>query len=178
MLEYDLKHDMAAYLARRGPDSPMKTLQDLIDFNNANREAELKYFGQEFFEAAVERGALTDNGYVEARAKCLRLTRDEGIDGILDDLEFDCFVAPSASLPCMTDLINGDNWSGISSSPAAVAGYPNITVPAGSLFGLPLGLNFFGRKWDEPKLLRIAYAFEQATKHRRAPEFLPTAKLD
>ncbi|MEL6109550.1 MAG: amidase [Planctomycetota bacterium] len=178
VLEYDLKHDMAAYLARLGPDSPMKTLQDLIDFNNANRDTELKYFGQEFFEAAVERGEWTDNAYIEARAKCLRLTRDEGIDGILDDLELDCFVAPSAGLPCLTDLINGDHWSGISSSPAAVAGYPNITVPAGHVFGLPLGISFFGRKWQEPKLLRIAYAFEQATKHRRAPEFLPTAKLD
>ncbi|MEO1525328.1 MAG: amidase [Planctomycetota bacterium] len=178
VLQYDLKHDMAAYLERLGPDSPMKTLQDLIDFNNANREAELKYFGQEFFEQAVERGPLTDNAYIEARARCLRLTRDEGIDGILDELGLDCFVAPSTGVPCLTDLINGDHWSGISSSPAAVAGYPNITVPAGQVYGLPIGLSFFGRKWDEPKLLRIAYAFEQATKHRRAPQFLPTVKLD
>ncbi|MEM7477496.1 MAG: amidase [Planctomycetota bacterium] len=178
VLEYELKHDMAAYLSRLGPDSPMKTLQDLINFNEANRDKELQYFGQEFFLAANERGPLTDYEYIEARNRCLRFNRSEGIDKVADELELDCFVAPVIGLPCLTDLINGDKWgSYYSPSPAAIAGYPSITVPAGYFRGLPLGLLFFGKAWTEPKLIKMAYAFEQATKYRKPPEFLYTADL-
>ncbi len=178
VLEYELKHDMAAYLRRLGPNSPMKTLQDLIDFNEQNQERELQYFGQEFFVNAVKRGPLTDYEYVEARARCLRLTRTEGIDKVMDDLELDCFVAPTLGLPCLTDLVNGDSWgSYYSASPAAIAGYPSVTMPAGYFRGLPLGILFFGRAWSETKLLKLAYAFEQLSKHRKAPEFLYTTEL-
>jgi len=178
VLEYELKHDMAAYLKRLGPNSPMKTLQDLIDFNEQNKERELQYFGQEFFENAVKRGPLTDYEYVEARARCLRFTRAEGIDKVMDDLELDCFVAPTLGLPALTDLVNGDSWGGYyAASPAAIAGYPSVTMPAGYFRGLPLGILFFGRAWSEAKLLKFAYAFEQLTKHRKAPENLYTADL-
>ncbi|MGI9518982.1 MAG: amidase [Pirellulaceae bacterium] len=177
VLQYELKHDMAAYLSRLGADSPMKTLEDLIEFNEQNSELEMPYFGQEFFELAEEKGPLTDFQYIEARAKCLRLTRTEGIDAVMDKHELDCIVAPTMSIPCRTDLVNGDHWLGFSTSPAAVSGYPSITVPAGYYFGLPVGLSFFGRAWSESLLIKFAFAYEQATKFRVPPKFLATAEL-
>ncbi len=177
VLEYELKTDMAAYLAWAGPNSKMKSLQDLIDFNIANREREMPFFGQDFFENSVERGPLTDYAYIEALAKCRRLTRTEGIDALMEKHELDAIVAPTMGPACSTDLVNGDRWLGGSTSAAAVSGYPSITVPGGHIFGLPLGISFIGRPWTELTLLKLAYAFEQATKFRKPPEFLPTIRL-
>jgi amidase len=177
VLRYELKADMAAYLSRLGPDAPVKSLKDIIEFNNRNKGTELQYFGQNIFESAEEKGPLTDYQYVEALARCRRLARTEGIDAAMDEYKLDAIVAPTIGPACMSDLINGDRWLGGSTSPAAVAGYPSITVPAGFVFGLPVGLSFFGRAWSEPTLLKIAYAFEQATKHRKQPRFLPSAEL-
>jgi amidase len=177
VLRYELKADMAAYLARLGPDAPVKNLKDIIDFNERNKEKEMPYFGQEVFLKAQELGPLTDYKYVEALAKCRRLTRTEGIDAVMDKHELDAMVAPTMGPACVSDLVNGDHWLGGSTSAAAVSGYPSITVPAGHIFGLPLGLSFFGRAWSEPTLLKLAFAFEQATKSRKPPRFLPTADV-
>jgi amidase len=155
----------------------VKSLKDIIEFNNRNKDTELQYFGQNILESAEEKGPLTDYQYVEALARCRRLARTEGIDAAMDEHKLDAIVAPTIGPACMSDLINGDRWLGGSTSPAAVAGYPSITVPAGFVFGLPLGISFFSRAWSEPTLLKIAYAFEQATKHRKPPRFLPTAEL-
>ena len=177
VFQYELKHGMAAYLARLGDDSSMKTLQDLIDFNEQHKDREMPYFGQDFFLRAQDKGGLTEFEYVEARAKCLRLTRTEGIDAGLAQHQLACFVAPTISLPCPIDLVNGDHWLSGSTSPAAIAGYPSISVPAGYVHGLPVGLSFFGPAWSEPTLLKLAYAFEQGSALRQAPRFLPTLKL-
>jgi amidase len=177
VLRYELKADMAAYLARLGPEAPVKTLKDIIDFNNRSKDTELRYFGQEIFESAEEKGPLTDYRYAESLAKCRRLARTEGIDAVVKEHELDAILAPTIGPACMTDLVNGDRWLGGSTSAAAVAGYPSITVPAGFVFGLPVGISFFGKAWTEPNLLKIAYAFEQATKHRKPPRFLPSAMV-
>ena len=177
VLRYELKADMAAYLARLGPDAPVRTLKDIIEFNERNKDAEMPYFGQEVFISAEEKGPLTDYKYLEALAKCRRLSRTEGIDAVMDEHGLDALVAPTIGPACTSDLVNGDHWLGGSTSPAAVAGYPSITVPAGFVFGLPVGLSFFGRAWSEPTLLKLAYAFEQATKARQRPTFLATADL-
>ena len=178
VFQYELKHGMAAYLARLGDDSPMKTLQDLIDFNEQHKDREMPYFGQDFFLQSQEKGALTEFEYVEARARCLRLTRTEGIDAGLARDQLTCFVAPTISLPCPTDLVNGDHWLSGSTRPAAISGYPSISVPAGYAHGLPVGLSFFASAWSEPTLLKLAYAFEQASARRQPPRFLPTLELD
>jgi amidase len=177
VLQYELKADMAAYLARLGPNAPVKTLKDIIEFNDRHRQAEMPYFGQDVFLSAEEKGPLTEYEYQEALARCRRLSRTEGIDAVMDKHRLDALVAPTMGPACMTDLVNGDHWVGGSSSPAAIAGYPSITVPAGDVFGLPVGLSFFGRAWSEPTLLRIAYAFEQLTTFRKPPQFLPTVDL-
>jgi amidase len=177
VLRYELKADMAAYLARLGPTAPVKTLKDIIEFNERNKDAEMPYFGQEVFISAEEKGPLTDYKYLEALAKCRRITRSEGIDALMDEHELDAVVAPTIGPACMSDLVNGDHWLGGSTSAAAVAGYPSVTVPAGFVFGLPVGLSFFGRAWSEPTLLKLAYAFEQATQVRKPPTFRATAEL-
>lgn len=177
VLLYELKADLNAYLARLGPSAPVRTLKDAIDFNDRNREKEMPYFGQDTFLKAQAKGPLTDKEYVEALEKCGQLARKEGIDAVMDKLKLDALVAPTGGPAWLTDLINGDNSGGGSSSLAAVAGYPSISVPAGFLFGLPVGVSFFGRAWSEPTLIKFAYAFEQASNVRKPPSFLPSVGL-
>ena len=174
VLSYEFKAGLRAYLETL-PDPPIRTLADLIAFNQANASEEMPYFGQERLLAAETRGPLTDPEYLDARAAARRLSRAEGIDRVMDADNLDAIFAPTGGPAWVTDLVNGDHFGGSSSAFAAVSGYPNITVPAGFIHGLPVGGSFFGRAWSEPTLIRIAYAFEQATRHRRAPGFLPTA---
>ncbi len=171
---YEFKAGLNAYLARLGPKAPVKTLQEVIEFNERNHERELPWFGQEDFLQAQEKGPLTDKSYLDALATCRRLSREEGIDSIMDQHRLDALVAPTTGPAHVTDYLYGDRGTGGSTWPAAVAGYPSITVPAGNVLGLPFGLSFFGRAWSEPKLLRIAYGFEQATLLRKPPRFIPS----
>lgn len=173
ILLYELKADLNAYLARLGPDAPVHTLREVIAFNEHNHDRELTYFGQDLFLKAEEKGPLTSKDYTDKLAEHLRRARAEGIDATMNKLKLDALVAPTAPPAFLTDLINGDAMSGGSSGAAAIAGYPSITVPAGFLSGLPVGISFFGRAWSEPTLLKIAYAFEQETKVREPPRFLP-----
>jgi amidase len=175
VLQYELKADLNAYLANR-PGAP-GSLKDVIDFNERNREKEMPYFGQDIFLKAQARGPLTDKDYTDALDADQRLSRKEGIDEVMDKFHLDAIMAPTAGPAWLTDWANGDNSTGGSSNAAAVAGYPDITIPAGYVFGLPVGVSFFGRAWSEPTLLKIAYGFEQATKVRKPPQFLPTAKF-
>ena len=171
---YELKADLNAYLAGLGPGAPVKTLKDIIDFNERNRSKEMPYFGQDLFVKAQTKGPLTEKEYGDALAKNHQLARTEGIDAVMDKRQLHALVAPTGGPAWITDLITGDHFSGGSSNAAAVAGYPNINVTAGSISGLPVGISFFGRAWSEPTLIRLAYAFEQATKARQAPRFLAT----
>lgn len=174
VLLYEFKTDLEKYLAGRNADH--KTLDDLIQFNKDNEKREMPYFGQSIFEAAAKKGPLTDEAYVEALETCKRLTQAEGIDQVMDRDKLDAIIGPSNAPTWMIDTVNGDCGSGYisSSSLAAVAGYPNITVPAAFSKELPLGISFFGKAFTEAKLIGIAYAFEQATKARRQPKLLPT----
>ena len=176
VLQYEFKADLNSFLAA-APNAPVHSLKDIIDFNEAHNERELQFFGQDLFLKAQKKGPLTDEAYVRALEKNRRFTRTEGIDAAMDKYRLDALVAMTAGPSWLTDLINGDHDTGGSSSWAAVAGYPNINVPAGFVFSLPVGISFFGRAWSEPKLIKIAYAFEQATRRRKAPQFLATAKL-
>jgi len=171
---YELKADLNAYLARLGPGAPVKTLKDIIAFNEANRQREMPYFGQDLFIKAEAKGPLTEKEYVEALAKNHQLARTEGIDALMDKHQLDAIVAPTGGPAWLTDLLNGDHVAGGSSNAAAVAGYPNINVTAGYLSGLPVGISFFGRAWSEPTLIKLASSFECATKARQAPKFLPS----
>jgi amidase len=177
VLRYELKADMEAYLKHRGNGTSFKTLKDLIDYNKNHADKEMPYFAQELFLQAESKGLLTDAIYIEALKRNHRLTREEGIDAIMNKHNLDAIVSPTDSPAWMTDLVNGDHFLGGSSSLAAVAGYPHITVPAGDVFGLPVGISFFGRAWSEPVLLKIAFAFEQATLARKKPKFLTTVNL-
>ena len=150
----------------------MRTLKDVIEFNERNRAKEMPYFGQDLFVKAEAKGPLTDKEYLDALAKNRQLTRTEGIDALMDKHRLDAIVAPTGGPAWLTDLVNGDHVAGGSSNAAAVAGYPNINVTAGFISGLPVGISFFGRAWSEPTLIRIAFAFEQATKARKTPKFL------
>ncbi len=170
VLLYELKADMNAYLASR-PDAAVHTLKDLIDFNNRNQEKEMPYFGQDEFIKAEAKGPLDSKEYVDALASNHRMSQTEGIDAIMDTHRLDALIAPTAGPAWLTDLVNGDHVGGGSSDAAAVAGYPDITVPAGMISGLPVGISFFGRAWSEPTLMKIAYGFEQATKARKPPQF-------
>jgi len=175
VLLYELKADLNAYLAAR-PGAP-GSLKDVIDFNESNRDKEMPYFGQDIFIKAEAKGPLTSKEYTDAFEANHRLSRKEGIDAVMDQFHLDAIMAPTAGPAWLTDLANGDHAVGGSSNAAAVAGYPDVTVPAGFVFGLPVGISFFGRAWSEPTLLKIAYGFEQTIQARRPPRFLPTLKL-
>ena len=177
VLLFDFKHDLNEYIAEYGPINSLKNIADIINFNNEHQEKILPYFGQELFTMANEKGPITSDEYKEALEKCHRLARDEGIDAVLNEHKLDAIVAPSGGAAWLIDYINGDHGTVGSSSAAAVAGYPNITIPAGYVYGLPVGISFFSGAFEEPKLLKIAYAFEQATKIRRPPIFLPKVEL-
>jgi amidase len=173
---YELKADLAGYLARRG-NTAVKNLKDVIEFNERNHEREMPYFGQDLFIKSEQKGGLDAKEYIDALALNQRLSRAEGIDSIMDKFKLDALVAPTGGPAWITDLINGDHSAGGSSSAAAVAGYPNINVTAGYLWGLPVGISFFGRAWSEPTLLKIAYSFEQLTKARQKPRFLSSIDI-
>ncbi len=175
VLLYELKTDLNAYLANR-PGAP-GSLKDVIDFNDRNRDKEMPYFAQDIFLKAESKGPLTTKEYTDALETNHRLSRQEGIDAVMDKFNLDAIMAPTAGPAWLTDFANGDHAVGGSSNAAAVAGYPDITVPAGFVFGLPVGISFFGRPWSEPVLLKIAYGFEQTIQARRPPRFLPTLKL-
>lgn len=174
VLQYEFKAGINAYLATLGPNAPVHTLEEIIEFNERNRDRELACFGQETMIKAQARGPLTDKAYLDALARCRRLSRDEGIDVVMDRHKLDTIVVPAGGPAGKTDHVYGDRYVGGSSSPAAVAGYPNITIPVGQVAGLPVGISFFGRAWSESVLLKIAFAFEQATQARRPPAFPPT----
>jgi amidase len=177
VLLYELKADLNAYLASRGPSAKVHSLKEVIEFNDHNAAKEMPYFGQDLFIKAEAKGTLTSNEYLDALEANRRLSRREGIDGVMDKFHLDAILAPTGSPAWLTDLANGDHSSGGSSNAAAVAGYPNINVPAGFVFGLPVGISFFGRAWSEPTLLKLAYSFEQATKARKAPQLLASVKV-
>jgi amidase len=176
VLLYEFKADLNVYLASL-PGARARTLAELIDFNEKNKDREMPYFGQEIFVMAEKKGPLTEKAYREALEKDLKLSRKEGIDKAMDKHKLDALVAPTSGPAGLIDLANGDYGVNGCSTIPAIAGYPHITVPAGYHFGLPVGISFFGRAWSEPTLIKIAYAYEQATKHRRPPRFLPTADL-
>ncbi|MEJ2009193.1 MAG: amidase family protein [Acidobacteriota bacterium] len=177
VLLYEFKADLNAYLASLGPKAPMHSLKEIIEFNEKHAREEMPYFGQDLFTKAEAKGPLSSPEYQAALKKCHMLARTKGIDATMGKFKLDALVAPTGSPGWTTDLINGDHDTGGSSTPAAVAGYPSITVPAGYAFGLPVGISFFGRAWSEPTLIKLAYAFEQATKFRNQPRFLATADL-
>ena len=176
VLLYDFKNDLEQYLRGLGGTAP-KTLAELITFNEKHADTELKYFGQETFLQAVKKGPLTDPAYRKAKATAERLSRKEGIDATMAKHKLDALVAPTQGPAWLIDLVNGDSDAGGCSTPAAVAGYPHVTLPLGQVRGLPVGISFFGRAWSEGKLLALAYAFEQAHPARRPPGFAPGAAL-
>ena len=169
VLLYEFKADLNNYLQQY--NAPVKSLEELIEFNKQNAEKEMPWFGQEIFEMAQEKGDLSSEEYRRAWQDMKRLTGKEGIDAAMQKHNLDAIIAPTNSPAWTIDWVNGDHFSGSSSSLAAISGYPNITVPMGFVHGLPAGISIFGRAWSEPVLLRVAYAFEQAAQHRKAPGF-------
>jgi amidase len=177
VLLYEFKADLNRYLAGLGPGAPVKSLKEAIAFNEAHSDREMPYFGQEIFLGAEAKDPLTSPEYRKVLARCKRASGPEGIDAVMTRHRLDALVAPTSGPPSLTDLVNGDYGPNGASSIPAVAGYPHITVPAGFVSGLPLGVSIFGRAWSEMTLIRIAYAYEQETKHRQPPRFLETVEL-
>lgn len=174
VLLYEFKADLNAYLAGLGPDAPVHSLEEVIAFDAAHADLELPYFGHDILVKAQAKGPLTEEAYLTALALNHRLSRQEGIDAVMDRYQLDALVMPTGSPPWKIDLVDGDpSGGGSSSQPAALAGYPAVSVPAGYASGLPVGITFMGRAFSEPVLLRLAYAFEQATKVRRRPAYQP-----
>jgi amidase len=180
VLHFEFKADLNKYLTSLGPKAQVRTLEDVIRFNEENRARVMPYFGQEHMAIAQKKGPLSSKAYREALAKNHRLARQEGIDIPMKKHRLDAIVVPTGGPAWMIDLVNGDsdNWDMVSTSPTAVAGYPHITLPAGYIFGLPVGISFFSKAWQEPKLIKLAYAFEQVTKVRKPPEFLAHVDLN
>lgn len=176
LLLFEFKDGLNKYLSTR-PEISVKSLQDVIDFNEANREHSMPYFEQERLLLAQEKGGLDSDEYIEILEKVLRLSRTEGIDSALNQHNLDAIIAPTGGPAWAIDVINGDHFGGGSSSPAARAGYPNITVPAGYVSGLPVGISFFSTAWREPELIAMAYSFEQARGPRQVPQLLQTLDL-
>ena len=167
---YEYKDGLNTYFASLGPNAPIKSIEELIDFNKKD-SIELRYYNQHYLEMAQDKGDLNDPEYQEALSNMLKGAREEGIDRVMDEHQLDAIIAPTGSPAWKTDWTNGDSFHLGSSSPAARAGYPNITVPMGDVNGLPVGISFFGRAWSEPALIEVAYAYEQATQNRIIPEF-------
>jgi amidase len=176
VLLYEFKADLNTYLAQR-PGLPVQSMADLIDFNRRHADAEMPFFQQEILELAQEKGDLKEAAYLEALATSKRLAGPEGIDVAIKEHRLDAIIAITGGPAWHTDLVTGDHGLGSCSQPAAVAGYPHITVPMGYVFGLPVNISFFSTAWSEPTLIRLAYAFEQLTQHRQAPRYLPTVDL-
>ena len=176
VLLYEFKADLNKYLAGLGT-SPVRSLKEVIDFNEKNRDKEMPYFGQDLFIKAQAKGPLTSQQYIQALRKNHLLTRTQGIDFVMKQNRLDALIAPTGGPAWPTDLVNGDHFTGGYSSASAVAGYPHITIPAGYVFGMPVGMSFFAGAYSEPKLIKMAYAFEQGTKARQPPKFLPTARF-
>ncbi len=177
VLLYEFKADLNKYLASLAPGEHPRTLKELIEFNERHRDREMPYFGQELFVRAEAKGPLTQPAYLKALRMSKLMSQAQGIDAVMIKHRLDALIAPTGGPAWTTDLVNGDHFTGGSSTPAAVAGYPNVQVPAGYVYGLPVGISFFGRAYTEAKLIRLAYAFEQATKHRQPPRLLPAADL-
>jgi len=178
VLLYEFKSDLARYLATRPSGASARTLEDLVAYNRAHAAAEMPYFGQEIFEMSAKKGPLTSAGYRQALARCRTMSRTQGLDATFAKHRVDAIVAPTSGPPGLIDLVNGDSGSGGSSTtPCAVAGYPAITVPMGYARGLPLGITVMGRAWSEAMLLKLAFAYEQASKVRKTPGFAATAEL-
>ncbi|MFN7405036.1 MAG: amidase [Cyclobacteriaceae bacterium] len=171
VLLYEFKDGLEKYFMSLGEKAPVRNLEELMEFNNKD-SIELRWFDQQLLKMAHEKGPLTDKDYQEALAKMLKATRADGIDKLLTDYKLDALMAPTGSPAWKTDLINGDHFLGSSSSLAAIAGYPSITVPMGFVEELPVGVSFMASAWQEPKLIEIAYAYEQATRHRQAPRYI------
>jgi amidase len=177
VLYHEFKADLNNYLQSLGPDAPIRSLEELIDYNEQSADLELSLFGQDLLIASQERGPLTDQRYITALSTSHRLSRDEGIDRVMQAQQIDAIVGPTSGIPAPGDYTGSSSGSGGGcSTPAAMAGYPNMTVPMGFLFGLPVGMSLFGRAWTEGTLIRVAYAYEQATNHRRPPRFLPAVE--
>jgi len=174
VLLYEFKADLNTYLKSLGPNARVKSLADIIAFNEREKSKEMPWFAQEIMIMAQKKGPLSEKKYRDALARNLRMSRTEGIDAVMRKHRLDAIVAPTGSPAWTTDLLNGDHFTGASSTPAAVAGYPNINVPAGFAGELPVGISFFGRAWSEPRLISIAYSYEQASRHRMPPKFLAT----